>query len=152
MTAWFCSGCCPLRHACAADLRRWALALLKRPGSERHQAQHVLLPVRINPTGGGIGHGGQIHAGARVHDGVNQTHEAVGLARCRASWDCGNGELSGERHGWSLVLEDWTAQDASCPLSFCTAVKIRARVREGMRPGAPQTCGSCMEHPESNIC
>ena len=77
MTAWFYSGCCPLRHACAADLRRWALVPLKRPGSERHQAQHLLLQVRINPTGGGINHGGQIHAGARVHDGVNQTRKAV---------------------------------------------------------------------------
>ena len=87
----------------------------RQPGSERHQAQDLLLSVWVDAAGRRVCDSGQIHAGARFHDGLAQAHEAVGLAQRGTVGDSRNGGMSDERHGWSHLLEDWTAQDASCP-------------------------------------
>src|SRR4051794_33777570 len=50
-------------------------AARRHPGSERHQAQDLVLSVRIDPAGRRVCDSSQIHAGARFHDGVDQAYE-----------------------------------------------------------------------------
>src|SRR3712207_1856749 len=99
MMAWLCSlilSSVPQPGAAPACTPRLTVG----PTSERHRAQDLLFENRVDPTRGGIRDGGQIHPGARLHDGADHPHKEVGLALSGRP-QAGSGGMSDKRHGWS---------------------------------------------------
>src|SRR3954469_8088910 len=77
--------------------------------------QDVLFENRVDPTGGGIRDGGQVHPGARLRHGAGQGHEAARFA-LSGSGPCGR--MSDKRHGWSPVMKRSTTPHVSCPSAW----------------------------------